>query len=123
MGTVHHAPACSVASTTVPIQEPQPACFCKFLAFFMEDKTKILHFDFLQILILRFDGTGSDGLHTIAFIDDPLHKIDEELALVIKGVRTLEPRLALRHRIAGCLIPRSLCAVVVIPGSIPLSCA
>ena len=32
MGTVHHAPACSVASTTVPIQEPQPACFCKFLA-------------------------------------------------------------------------------------------
>ena len=31
MGTVHHAPACSVASTTVPIQEPQPACFCKFL--------------------------------------------------------------------------------------------
>src|SRR5215475_16197632 len=32
VGTVHHAPACSVASTTVPIHEPQPACFCKFLA-------------------------------------------------------------------------------------------
>jgi len=40
----------------------------------------------LQILILRFDGNGSDDLHTVAVIDDPLHKIAKELALVIKGV-------------------------------------
>ena len=88
MGTVHYAPACSVASTTVPIQEPQPACFCKFLARLLaqrrfvdlaaKTKREFARFDFLRIAQLHFDGNVADHRQPVAVIDDPVHVLDQE---------------------------------------------
>ena len=100
MGTVHHAPACSVASTTVPIQEPQPACFCKCLArplvqrrfvdLTAKTKREFGRFDFLRIAQLHFDRYRADHRQPVAVINDALHMLDEELPLVVKDGAVLE---------------------------------
>ena len=112
MGTVHHAPACSVATTTVPIQEPQPARFCKSLARLLvqrrsvdltaQTKREFACFDFLRIAQLHFDGNYANRRHPVAVVEDPLHMVDQEPPLVVESRALLGANACNVADLPGC---------------------